>query len=200
MEEAIDAVELRKSSGGVKFAPRIWIDGRKNSPLQLQNHFRRPAKGEGIISQNRSSRGERKRGLTNSIVGSKHLCCDGIRGNLRIRDSEKSGEMAASHSYVLNPVPSHATLGGGLPCRLSVIWPGDEGAALYNSGLSSHLAIAVQYWRCWVQLADTTNTLGSFASESDQKGSRFEQFFHPHQKSVSIPVGATSAGVAYVRI
>jgi hypothetical protein len=66
--------------------------------------------------------------------------------------------------------------------------------------LSSHLAISVQYWWwCWVQLADTTNTLGSFVSESDQKGSRFEQFF-PHQKPVSIPVGATSAGVAYVRI
>jgi hypothetical protein len=77
MEEAIDAVELRESSGGVSFAPRIWMDGRKNSPLQLQNHCRHPAKGEGVISQNRSSCGKIKRGLTNSIVGSKHLCCDG---------------------------------------------------------------------------------------------------------------------------
>jgi hypothetical protein len=45
--------------------------------------------------------------------------------------------------------------------------------------LSSHSAIAVQYWWCWVQLADTTNTLGSFASERDQTGSRFERFFSP---------------------
>jgi hypothetical protein len=63
MEEAIDTVELRESSGGVTFAPRIWMEGRKNLLLQSQNHYRRPARGEGIVSQNRSLRGERKRGI-----------------------------------------------------------------------------------------------------------------------------------------